>query len=173
MSNVSKPTISLVFRRRRLGHRACGVPTCPHPRSQRGLGLSAWCQDHTDAIWAGTDSEGYSLQHGQHRHDAAVRLGARRWLLRAEVDAALERSSAAVLERILEMSPHDRAVPMNRSCWDTGAVKLSARVDELTELGLCDPPARCPDGTWHKDGSRRCRLTLYHKGPHEYEAVAT
>lgn len=100
-----------------------------------------------------------------------MRLGARRWALRAEVDAALELRSAEVLDSILEMSPHDRAIPMNRACWDTGAVKLSERVDELTELGLCEPPARCPDGSWHRDGSRRCTLMLYHPGPHQYERV--
>ncbi len=163
--------MKLWLRRKRLGYRACGVPTCPHPRSKRGLGLSGWCDDHTDAIWAESNPEGSALSLGNGRYEAAVRLGARRWALRAEVEAALEDRSAEVLRGILAMSPHDRALPMNRACWDTGAVKLSERVDELTALGLCDPPAQCPAGSWHRDGSRRCKLMLYHQGPHEYEAV--
>lgn len=118
------------LRRRRLGWRACRVPTCSGRRSDRGLGISAWCDAHTDAIFAG----------GPLDKDGTIRrrLGARRWLLKAELDAELERAHALVLEGILAMPERERSYSWNRACWDTGAIKLSARVDELLELNRAD-----------------------------------
>lgn len=54
-------------------------------------------------------------------------------MLAAEVTAQLERQHAVVLEQILAMPEWERH-PWNRACWDTGAIKLSDRVDELFEL---------------------------------------
>lgn len=166
---VAAPVAWLLWRadvpvaRRTLRFEPCRVPTCPNARTTKRT-QSVWCDDHTDAIFADSSASDW-------RREAAVRVGTRRWLLKAEVDAELERQSVAVLDAIGEMDPVSRATPMNRACWDTGAVKLADRVDELVLLGVLAPPARCPDGSWSRDGSRHCSLPMFHAGPHEYETT--
>lgn len=127
-----------------MGYRACGVPTCTSPKTARGLGLAAWCDDHCDSTIAEPLVRQSELEtvsaYTQAKHDAAVRLGSRRWALRAEVDAEIERRHIGFYEGVLDMTPEQRRY--ERRVWGNGesngalAKVNHERVMELLYLGL-------------------------------------
>jgi hypothetical protein len=123
--------------RKWLGYKACRVPTCWKHRTKRGLGLSAWCDDHTDAIYADSAHD-WGIE-------PALRVGHRRWRLLAEIALVQEIASEEVLRQIVyEVIPQGRDFPANRAAWDRGQPKLSPRVDELLELFACNAEASSP-----------------------------
>lgn len=128
-----------VWLRRRLhGRHACPARSCPRRRIG-GPGQSVWCRDHTDAILAGktVGRAPWSESELSERRAAARRVGARRWLLLAEVAVERERTHVDVLADIVAQTEQSRR--FNRPCW-TGlqdprlSTPLDERANELLEL---------------------------------------
>lgn len=137
------------LRRRLLGPRRCAARQCPHPRVR---GLSRWCRDHTDAILVGatlpTDVARKSDDWDRDLAAAAHRLGARRWLLLAEVALEREALHVDVLEGIVAQTPRQR--DFNRPCWTLPHLEpnlstpLDDRANELLSLEPCPPAGESP-----------------------------
>lgn len=159
----------LWLRRRWHGRRACTSRSCPH--RQLDNYRTVWCRDHTDAITAGGP--------GDEDGEIERRLGARRWLLLAEVELERERAHVPVIEQILAMPPERQAV--ERHVWGTsfglpvtlpmGPHTIPERIERLRELGLTSPLPRCPHGSWSAVRSTRCRLDMGHRGDHDLEVL--
>lgn len=134
--------MGLTWIRRRLHFgRTCSARQCPRRRVD---GLSRWCRDHTDAILAGEKLPRFRDPpdwHDKHVAAAAHRLGARRWLLLAEVALEREALHVDVLAGIVAQTDQERG--FNRPCWtgirDPGlSTPLDARADELLTLASPD-----------------------------------
>lgn len=114
----------------------CTVDRCPGTQLPS---MSVWCRDHSDAILAGgaIDRDG----------DIARRVGARRWLLLAEVAVERERAHVAFLEELVAADPRVREMnwPVWTGTWPSDMTpSAEERVAELLALLPPDPPRPAP-----------------------------